>query len=176
MSQNEPARLLRIGIAEYKRVFDIHGRSNRTQFWTFAIINIGLAQAMVSLIIFLFLVLHQPSEFGNGGDPLSFKMIFLGIIASYLIILPPYFSALVRRLHDIGKSGFWALPQLVFLTVGLALMARLVFGDIVNEDSHLFLFFNNLCHLVYCLVILVLAIRPSVEGPNQYGDQPISSS
>jgi uncharacterized membrane protein YhaH (DUF805 family) len=174
MSHNEPVRLLRIGMAEYKRIFDIHGRSNRMQFWTFSIINIGLAQALAGIIMLIFFSANAPLQQGGHVDPLSFKMMFVGIAASYLVILPPYFSALVRRLHDIGKSGLWALPQLVFLTVAFILMGRFVMSGAVDETVGIFLFFNNLCHLAYCVVILVLAIRPSVEGQNQYGAQPIT--
>ncbi len=173
MAQSEPVRLLRIGFAEYKRIFDIHGRSNRTQFWTFAVINIGLSQAMMSATFLLFRV-FVPVQQGNRVDPESFNMLLVGMFGSIVVLLPPYFSSLIRRLHDSGKSGFWALPHLVFLFVGLVLMPRLFFFGPGNGTLPVILFMNNVVHLAYSLVIIVLATRRSVDGPNRYGEPQIS--
>lgn len=67
---------------------DFGGRASRPEFWWF--------------ILFQFLVI------------IVLSMIFplLGSIASLALLLPGL-SAAIRRLHDIGKSGWWCLISLV---------------------------------------------------------------
>ncbi|MRH43309.1 DUF805 domain-containing protein [Aquibacillus halophilus] len=69
-------------------VFD--GRARRTEYWVFTLINvmIGVVLAILEAISGLFGIL-------------SFFY--------YLFILIPGIAVTVRRLHDIGKSGWWFL-------------------------------------------------------------------
>jgi uncharacterized membrane protein YhaH (DUF805 family) len=64
------------------------GRASRSEFWWFL-----LFQVLVILV-------------------LSMMLSFVGTIAS-LILLLPGLGAAVRRLHDIGKSGWWILISLI---------------------------------------------------------------
>ncbi len=67
---------------------DFDGRASRSEFWWFF-----LFQLIVILV-------------------LSMVLSFIGTIASLALLLPGL-GAAVRRLHDIGKSGWWILIGLI---------------------------------------------------------------
>ncbi len=72
---------------------DFDGRARRTEFWMFALINFIVA------IVLAFI-----------GNMIHFTWI--STIYS-LAVLVPSIAVTVRRLHDIGKSGWWWLIVLV---------------------------------------------------------------
>jgi uncharacterized membrane protein YhaH (DUF805 family) len=76
-----------------KHYFDFQGVAGRKAFWMFVLINflISLALEVVLGVIHL-----QP----------------LAALYSLAVLLPSLGIA-VRRLHDIGKSGWWLLAALV---------------------------------------------------------------
>lgn len=73
------------------------GRARRSEYWWFV------------LAVFL------------GSIVLSFVNRFLGGVV-YLALLLPLISVGVRRLHDIGKSGWWLLIGFIPLIGGLVLL------------------------------------------------------
>jgi uncharacterized membrane protein YhaH (DUF805 family) len=81
----------RIYLLVLKRYFKFSGRSGRSEFWGFV-----LASAIVSLVIF----------FAEKLAGLDHSMV--GPYDLYVLLtLIPIISLWVRRLHDIGKSGWW---------------------------------------------------------------------
>ncbi|WP_227396005.1 DUF805 domain-containing protein [Jeotgalibacillus aurantiacus] len=86
-----------------KNYVTFSGRARRKEFWMFNLINflIVLALSVVEL------VLEIPA--------------FLSGIYSLAIILPSL-AVTVRRLHDIGKSGWWILISLVPLVGAIILL------------------------------------------------------
>lgn len=98
----------------WKQSFVYSGRAHRKEYWIFTIINILMVFALASINLSL------DSEFP-----------FLAII--YLIAsLFPSISLLVRRLHDIGKSGWLALFALVPYLGGVIV---LIFALIPSESG-----------------------------------------
>ena len=79
--------------------FSFNGRASRSEYWWWI-----LAQFTI-LIPLSFL---DGLVFGWGyNDPMWFSDIFI------LAMLLPSFSVLVRRLHDIGRSGWWYFIAIV---------------------------------------------------------------
>ena len=75
----------------FQKSFTLQGRASRSEYWWFG----------------LFLMLGQVALFFVDmtlGTPLS---IFI------LAAIPAVFCAIVRRLHDLGKSGWWYLIVLI---------------------------------------------------------------
>ena len=76
--------------------FDFDGRATRKQFWMFVLINFILA-FLIGFVARLFL-----------GD----QSVVMSNLYSLAMILPAL-GISVRRLHDVGKSGWWILIGLI---------------------------------------------------------------
>ena len=74
---------------------EFSGRSRRKELWTFVLVNF-----VISIILS---VLDSIMGMGIG---------FIGTLFSLAIILPSI-AVGVRRLHDIGKEGWWLLIGLI---------------------------------------------------------------
>lgn len=79
-----------------KHYIDFEGRATRKQFWMFVLINF--------IIAFVLGVVGQLLL----GD----QKTLLSNIYSLAVFLP-FLGIAVRRLHDIGKSGWWLLIGLI---------------------------------------------------------------
>lgn len=76
-----------------KSCVSFRGRINRSQYWLFVL------TALIVIAIAARFTVHIPE--------LNLWQIFV------VLLLLPYISATVKRLHDIGKSGYWFLSVLV---------------------------------------------------------------
>ncbi len=79
---------------------DYQGRSRRREYWYFYLTSmiVGLAaQLVLGMLTPVF------------GSTLCTLLLLLVGIAIFI----PYIAVLIRRLHDTGKSGWWALLNLI---------------------------------------------------------------
>jgi uncharacterized membrane protein YhaH (DUF805 family) len=76
---------------------------------------------------------------------ITYDMGYVGFIA-LLALLLPFLSVSVRRLHDLGKSGWWLLIAII---------------PIVN--------------FIGIFVIIVFTLIEGEEQPNQYGEVPTNT-
>ena len=79
-----------------KNYVKFDGRASRKQYWYFALWNI-VVSIVVSIVLGIILQ-------GNG--------VYVSWIYSLAILLPST-AILIRRLHDIGKVGWWAFILLI---------------------------------------------------------------
>jgi uncharacterized membrane protein YhaH (DUF805 family) len=84
---------------------DFSGRARRSEYWWFVLFNIilGIVAAIIDKGI------------------LGSEMGLIGIIVS-LALLIPGIAVGVRRLHDLGKSGWWLLVALIPLIGAIILI------------------------------------------------------
>lgn len=87
----------------FVRYFDFQGRSSRSEYWWFVLFNLLLN---VATAIFDLVVLGVSSD---GFLPAN--------TATTIITFIPGVAVSVRRLHDIGRSGWWIF--LAFTVVGI---------------------------------------------------------
>ena len=88
-----------------RRWKDYSGRSDRKQFWwfyLFFVISIFICLA-ISLIFISLLLLLDLNSLG------MFSLIFAYL---YLLFVPSMIALQVRRMHDVGKSGWFILIPL----------------------------------------------------------------
>ncbi len=99
----------------WQRYAEFTGRSRRMEFWIFFLYNV-----VILLVLYLasvgFALVNQP-EMGA-------SMYFI-YFAYALVALVPCVACTVRRLHDIGKNGWWVLLVLVPIIGALALLAMM---------------------------------------------------
>lgn len=103
----------------YKKVLsqyaDFNGRARRKEYWMFALFNI--------IFIFIAAAIDRITGLANemtGIGPL-YGLYLLGVFI-------PSIAVAIRRLHDIGKSGWWLALSLIPLIGGIWLLVLMV-GD-----------------------------------------------
>jgi uncharacterized membrane protein YhaH (DUF805 family) len=181
-----------------KRMTDFSGRSTRAQFWPFIFLYYIASQvaSLIAITPFMnrvnalsaaqaqgepdpeaFAALFTDGEFGG-----MFTKILLVSIVLALLFLIPLAGAVTRRLHDTNRSGFWALPSLIFLASGLFLMLRLITPYLSHsapsfevEDissTILPIFANNVVYLICVITLIVFCVQDGTVGANRYGEDP----
>ena len=84
----------------WKQYVDFSGRARRKEYWIFSLIN---------CIIIFFLYILQIVSIESTLWPI-FPIVFFLYAAAVLL---PWLAVSIRRLHDIGKSGWWYLIYLI---------------------------------------------------------------
>lgn len=91
------------------RYFEFSGRSTRMQYWVFALFSLLLA---IGAFLGDFYLFDVPLASGHWGPLTTFFALFHTI---------PGVTLTVRRLHDIGRSGWWYFIPLVPLVGSIVL-------------------------------------------------------
>ena len=84
------------------------GRASRSEFWYFALFSFigSFIFGLIDVLIVNPMLGATPGQIGQGG---ILQFIFA------LVLMVPSIALAVRRLHDIGKSGWWYL--IVFIPI-----------------------------------------------------------
>ena len=89
----------------YSRMFDVRGKSTRAEYWWFVLYY--FIAAMILMIGYVFLV-------GVRGHETVLRVVLTALIAVWGVpTLIALLAAAIRRLHDIGRSGWYLLVSLV---------------------------------------------------------------
>ena len=126
-----------------RRAFDVHGRSRRSEFWWFVVL-----QGVFLLI-------------ASAAGPTA-------LIVVSAIIIVPYTTLAIRRMHDTGRSGawvFWLLyaPQLPQL-LGLLLLSQGSLGAWLTLTT-----ISTFVAFPCVVIAIVLFAMPGDATPNAYG-------
>jgi uncharacterized membrane protein YhaH (DUF805 family) len=97
------------------------GRAQRAEYWYFYLINVLISIALIYIDMF---VGTYNSTTGVGLIQTSYA----------LLVFLPALAVLVRRLHDIGKSGWWVFLLLIPL-IGFIWLIILLVGDSEPGDN-----------------------------------------
>ena len=103
------------------------GRSRRREYWMFALFN------FIFIMIAMILDNVIGSTFKIGGRDLYYGYLYL-LYALFVII--PGFSVLVRRLHDVGKSGWFFLIGLIPIIGSIWLLVLLCTNSQPGENQY----------------------------------------
>lgn len=92
----------------WQKIFVYKGNATRCDFWSFLIINI-LILATICFISYYFMVGIAADPSGEGGFKLVWWYYVYAPLRKYssLILIFPLVSLGIRRMHDIGRSGWW---------------------------------------------------------------------
>ena len=123
-----------------RRFFDINGRTTRYEFWAFQTVSLFIF-LLATLVGFIFNAYH----------------IVFEIFALYF--LAPATTVSIRRLHDLGQSGWWASP---IAGCGLLLLLNSEFG-ILNSIMTVFITLSYMSYLYWLLS------TEGDDGENTYG-------
>lgn len=172
------------------------GRAGRKEFWIFSLIsfiitvvlmnidfainsvissNIDSMEAFIQVILSMFI----PSMLGAGFVvflPFYSLAMLINTVGSVIILYPLYSLAIlipalavtVRRLHDIGHSGWWILIGCIFSAGGI--MDNII--DYSPPSKSIWINTILFMGIVGIVVLLTLCARSSQPGANQYGASP----
>lgn len=104
-----------------KQYADFSGRARRKEYWMFALFN----------FIFAIIAFLLDNILGLTASPMGYGP-FYGLYLIALII--PGLAVGVRRLHDIGKSG-WMMLILFIPIIGVIWLLVLMLMDSVHGDN-----------------------------------------
>ena len=90
---------------------DFAGRARRREYWTFILIHIVIGMVLGAIDGLISYLLEFPA-------PILSSLYFLGTLV-------PSLAALVRRLHDSGRSGWWFLVNFIPGIGGIILIVLL---------------------------------------------------
>ena len=100
---------------------NLDGRASRSEYWWFVLFNFIVN--IVTFVIDLTL-----------GSMITYDMGYVGLIA-FLALLLPTVSVSVRRLHDIGKSGWWILLAIIPIVNFIGIFVIIVFTFMEGEEQ-----------------------------------------
>jgi uncharacterized membrane protein YhaH (DUF805 family) len=193
-------------------LFDFRGRENRQPFWLWILI-VYIVQFVVMMIAMVPLMMSWVSQMTPAmqGDPHRFdndpqavfqlmmpmmqNMIMVMLVIAVLFLALTV-AAVVRRLHDSDRSGWWASPYYAmqiaspivmasifprYFTI-MASMASAKPGsppDMTNPafqqamQSMSLMSLVNVLSFAILVMMIVFLVLPGTVGPNRFGDDPL---
>ena len=158
---------LRRTVAPFGCLTAFAGRTRRADYWPYMLLLFAIYVAGTILTLFVMF-----ARLGLSMGPAFALPGLVGLLA---------FAATVRRLHDVGWSGWWVGAYLFLL---LAFIAHAFYWRFVEmpqlepgDRSSLYRFFPllmtvNLAMWGLGVLIFVLAVLDGTPGPNRYGPDP----
>ena len=128
----------------FARYATFRGRSIRSEFWWWTAFDVFVA-------------------YGLGGLLRKAGADWIAAGLGWALVLPTL-AVTTRRLHDVGRSGWWQLGM--FVPGLLVILSMLVFPVPVLAISGSILLLGGVILLIYWL------IDPGEPGPNAYGPPP----
>ncbi|WP_427976685.1 DUF805 domain-containing protein [Agarivorans sp.] len=104
-------------IAVLKKYVVFNGRARRKEYWMFTLFSL--------IITFLLAVID--AAVGSAG--------ILGAIYALAVFLPTL-AVSVRRLHDIGRSGWWLLIAFIPLIGAIVLLVFMLLDSKPGSNDH----------------------------------------
>ena len=174
------------------------GRDSQRQFWPWAIIVFLVSQAAATIIVAIPLGMAfsrimqivvkeaaKPTLDPEASDILAQRIVaemtsemgavwqFVALVDMVAIALLA--AAVVRRLHDRGRTGLWGLLPVPFLAVSVAATPyTLQFGMAQREmtPTDALLVLAGPMSWVTVIVLIVLLVGESDPGANRFGPEP----
>jgi uncharacterized membrane protein YhaH (DUF805 family) len=100
---------------------DFKGRARREEYWMFVLFNFIFSFVIIFIFIGIGIAIDVPALAGLG-------------YLYYLAVLIPSIAVVVRRLHDVGKSGWYYFVSLIPL-VGFIWLLVLLCTDSENGPN-----------------------------------------
>lgn len=138
------------------------GRSRRREFWFFQLFQ-NLISIGLSILLGGLLAISDSSSIEGYVSVIGGIIIFL----FYVITFIPSLSVLVRRLHDVGMSGWWILMIFSFMTSTIFIMERST-----SERWEIFAGVLMLFCFLLSMYVFIRLIFDSQNETNRYGESP----
>lgn len=159
-------------------VANFAGRDRPGMFWPYA--GTMVAGAFAIWYVFGALVMRRmirASADGGGEVFFGFHLMTLMtiVMASIALVLVGLLAAAAtRRLHDGGRSGWWAtlpLPFLAFGFIGMSFLRRTASGGDFPSAMFSILAINNIIYMLSLVTLVIFLAWTSEPRDNRFGPQ-----
>lgn len=146
-------------------LFGFHGRINRAQYWLY---NVAASVGGILLLIAAELM------FGGSKATIPFVgLLFLLVMAALTWV---GLALQVKRFHDRGRSGYWALaPMLPLAMIFSTMLGGVASGATPESLAPQVMPWFGLSMLIGLWFFVDLGLLAGADGPNKYGDPPGSA-
>lgn len=135
----------------FSNYFNFSGRTIRSAFWYWYLFIFCCAS----------LIIQSPRLLAVGPTIASLSAwIYMAFVAGTLV---PSIAVLIRRLHDLDRTGWWGLSIAIPPAIE-------VFGLIAGVPAAAIT--GTLLFLIGCIVLIVLCCKRGTSGPNRFGPDP----
>ena len=178
---------------------EFNGRSRRSEFWLWVLFRMLVGMALGTVLSTVMMSNMLPLMSNPHPDV---QQIMPHYFATMMTVMPfyslinialllPTLAVGVRRLHDIGRTGWWLImPHIVafagllvfFIICGTQIALMIHAGDSKMSDEQGFKFAMTLIGSVFLCVFLPMAIAwitmlvffvtEGKRGPNRFGNDP----
>lgn len=173
----------------FSKYATLKGRSRRSEYWWFS-----LFLTLLALVFFLPIILVSSWYSLKGVDvneTIMWPMALVGLLAFLgslvcLALLIPSLTVQVRRLHDVGRSGWWVVWSVV-AAIAFEILAFCLLGSrysdmiplqeykeafAVSTFGGVALSLLGLINAFICIALIVFSLFDSHKGVNKYGPSP----
>ncbi|MHB1567128.1 MAG: DUF805 domain-containing protein [Acidiferrobacter sp.] len=165
-------------ISAYRQSFTKKGRASRSEYWYFALFYLVMDVASQ--------MLTRYGLYENGKNHGS-MVVFLAAITLSLVVLfsvIPFLAVQTRRLHDVGRSGWWVGVTIIYsaITEGVVMvdiLAAMRAHDVGHflysfvQGQHIGLVIAVMGLMALAITIFIFMVLPGTPGVNQYGKNPL---
>ena len=170
-------------------IFD--GRSRRSECWWFGLFSLLVIILPLAVSLLLSTAFNGSSQ---GVELLGYVVaivMLIVLLGAGILLTVPMLSVMTRRLHDVGRSGWWLFGEIVLTLLTLIAFSiassSVGFADstahmslpmklmaIYDTSMPLFILVAtlSLSQVVFTLTILAFTLLDSHKGENRYGPSP----
>ena len=160
----------------FSKMFVLRGRAPRIEYWSYYLFSMIFNYAAYFLLS-TFMVIIGAAVDADVCDPMIgiVAMVLLVILYSLfnIVLSIPQLTAAVRRLHDVGKSGWLILVPFILSMLLTAIILIAIENRFDFDDNNLAMIcgasFICLAMLGTGIYFFVLTLLDSQRGPNKYG-------
>jgi len=107
------------------------GRARRSEYWYFVLFNLIFAVAAMVLDK----ALGTNFSFETAAGPMQLPYGYVYVVYALFILLPSL-AVLVRRLHDVGKSGWFVLISLIPIVGSIWILILVCTDSIPGKNQY----------------------------------------
>ena len=156
-----PSNAIRAFVICMKKYANPNGRAGRAEIWGFWLVQYLVGMLTAGLTTFS--ALRSQGALPLGAKATSWFGLILG-----LVFFLPNVCVFIRRLHDLGMSGWFALIRFVPGVIVAAVNLFFFAGNLEASQRYVLLGISIVAGLFW----LVIALIPSSKEPNKYGLPP----
>lgn len=170
-------------ISGYRKSFQKRGRATRSEFWYFSL--------WFLILEVIGQVFHQllMADARTGHASLPLPLLLVGMVFSLFMLLTTYplVAVQIRRLHDVGRSGWWVGASLFVsaateLTAAWETVAAIKAGALplflrsLAAGDHAGLLVGLVAVIALGITVFIFTVLPSEPRENAYGPNPLGNT